>query len=282
MTPNASMRCDNHTSELAHVGSSSPKQSDVFVSSKSDTHVAKAEADRLATRESKLSLSGSTSRLVNYYTHHGCGATFSRILLFVRRLFSFPRMFLFYRDLTSWDSALITTNCSDDLRVERQINADQIDSRDLQQIVNFWNPGIYRQHVAERFERGASLWTIRSAGRLAGYGWTITGCTVEPHYFPIGPNDVHLFDFLIFPKYRGRRLNPLLVIHILDQMATEGRSRAYIEAAEWNRAQLTSLSKTGFRLFGTARKARFFGRTFVQWGNPEIQPVTETQSCPKA
>jgi len=264
----------NNTSELSRAESSNFNQTSVCVSSASGADMTGAEASPLAHRKSRVPvpLSTSTSRLVNYYKRHGFRATLDRTVLLLQRLFSFPRMVLFYYDLTTCGLAAIPQNRSDGLTVERKISAAEIDSRDLQQIVNFWNPEISRGHLSERFQKGASLWLVRSAGRLAGYGWTLTGSTIDHHYFPLGYNDVHLFDFLVFPQYRGRRINPSLVIHILAQMVAEGRARAYIEAAEWNRAQLTSLSKTGFRLLGMARKVSLFRRTFVQWGSPGTQP----------
>jgi GNAT superfamily N-acetyltransferase len=97
---------------------------------------------------------------------------------------------------------------------------------------------------------------------------------MEPHYFPLGAHDVHLFDFHVFPRYRGRGMNPLLVRHILRRLAADGLGRAFIEAAEWNRAQLSSLGKTPFRRFGRARKWTVLRRTVVCWANGDtVDPV---------
>ncbi len=281
MSPNPSMQ-SNNTSELSRAESSNFNQTSGSFSSGSSAHITGVEAGSLAHRKSRVPLSTSISRLVNYYKRHGFRATLNRTALFLRRLVSLPRMVLFYYDLTRCRLTPIMENCQDDLKVERKNNAEELDSRDLQQIVNFWNPEISLGDLSERFQKGASLWLVRSAGQLAGYGWTLTGSTLDHHYFPLGYNDVHLFDFLVFPQYRGRRINPSLVTHILAQMVGEGRTRAYIETAEWNRAELASLSKTGFRLLGIARKACLFRRTFVQWGSSEVQPENhKTQGARK-
>jgi GNAT superfamily N-acetyltransferase len=116
-----------------------------------------------------------------------------------------------------------------------------------------------------RFGKGALLWLIKSEDSLAGYGWTLQGHTVEPHYFPLGKGDVHLFDFHVFPKYRGKGLNPFLVTHILRSVSADGGKRAFIEAAEWNKAQLSSLGRTPFRRLGWARKLTIFRHTIVCW-----------------
>lgn len=149
--------------------------------------------------------------------------------------------------------------------VERKRSQEEIDVQDLQRITNFWNPRLSLHRLGERFEAGATLWLIRSEGELAGFGWTLVGRTMGPHYLPLGANDVHLFDFLIYPEHRGKGINPKVVTHILNQLAQEGRARAYIEATEWNHPQLTSLNKTAFHYLGRARKISMFGRTIVEW-----------------
>jgi ribosomal protein S18 acetylase RimI-like enzyme len=133
-------------------------------------------------------------------------------------------------------------------------------------MTSFWNPKLVQQNMKERFGLGASLWLIKSHNKLAGYGWTLQGRTVEPHYFPLGHDDLHLFDFHVFPEFRGRGMNPSLVTQILCRSAVEGVRRAFIEAAEWNQPQLSSLTKTPFRRLGVARKRMIFGRTIVWWG----------------
>jgi GNAT superfamily N-acetyltransferase len=133
------------------------------------------------------------------------------------------------------------------------------------QITSAWNPEIARHQLAERFAQGASLWLFKVEGKLAAYGWTIIGRTMEPHFMPLGANDAHLFDYFVFPEYRGRRINPALVNHVLARLVSERRNRAYIEAAAWNLAQLNSLGRTPFRPLGRAWKFGIFGKTVVIW-----------------
>jgi len=155
------------------------------------------------------------------------------------------------------------------MTVERKKSEGEIDSGDLEQIVNFWHPELCRRQVTERFGKGASLWVIKHDGRLAGYGWTLKGNTIEPHYFRLAQNDVHLFDFQVFPEYRGRGMNPILVTRILSELAAECGGRAFIEAAEWNHAQLASLRKTSFNRLGQATKFTILGHAVVLWDESE-------------
>ena len=178
-------------------------------------------------------------------------------------------MAVFICDFPLAGTPALITEWPNHLKVERIQSPEETDERDLRLILNFWNPSLAHQDLAERFKAGATLWLIRSEGQLAGYGWTLTGHTMRPYYVPLGANDVHLFDYLVFPEFRGRRINPALVNHILAQLSREGRSRAFIEVAEWNQAELKSLGKTPFRALGLARKKSLFGRTIVDWGRPQ-------------
>jgi ribosomal protein S18 acetylase RimI-like enzyme len=212
-----------------------------------------------------MALTDSISRLTSYYKRHGFTATLQRAKLFFRNFFSSNRLVIYAYDLSKSDSISSPRNWPDQLSFVRVASQEQIDQQDWQKILNFWDPKLTHRNFSTRFNEGASVWLVRSEGKLAGFGWTLTGRAIKPHFVPFGPNDVHLFDFLVFPEFRGQGINPQLVTYILDQLAAESRTRAYIEAAVSNHNQLKSLSKTGFHVLGIARKASFFGRTFVEW-----------------
>jgi hypothetical protein len=219
-----------------------------------------------------MSMSSSISRLIVYFRRNGLRATARRVSLAARRALFSSRMVLFYCDLLGISSP--AEDLPKSLKIEQHRSPTGLGPGDLEEMTSFWNPQLACRKIQERFALGASLWLIRCEDKLAGYGWTLRGRTVEPHYFLLGPDDVHLFDFHIFPEYRGRRLNPLLVTHILHNLAAEYEGRAFIEAAEWNLPQLSSLSKTPFRHLGSARKFTVFGQTIGWWargGAVELQ-----------
>ena len=213
-----------------------------------------------------MSISDSISRLTSYYKRHGVKATLQRGKVFVSRLFSSNRLVIYSYDLSKGEAISSSRAWPDSLSVVRVTSQEQIEKQDWLQIIDFWDAKLSERNFNTRFREGASVWLMRSGGKLAGFGWTLTGRSIKPHFFPFGPNDVHLFDFLVFPEFRGKGMNPLLVTHILEQLGKERGTRAFIEAAEWNHAQLKSLAKTGFQMLGVARKRTILGRTFVEWG----------------
>lgn len=214
-----------------------------------------------------MSITSSTSRFTEYCRRHGLGATLRRIGVAAKRAIFAGRMVVFYCDLN--DRQLPPVNIPRTLKVERLRTPAELSAEYLQAMTSFWNPKQANRNIRERFEKGASLWLVVSEDQLAGYGWTIEGKTIEPYYFPLGPKDLHLFDFHVFPEFRGRGFNPLLVDCILRDLATDQGGRAYIEAAEWNEAQLASLRKTLFRLLGFAKMYKIFGKVLTGWAVEE-------------
>jgi ribosomal protein S18 acetylase RimI-like enzyme len=219
------------------------------------------------------------TRLSIYYARNGFLATVRRAALAVRRALFSNRMILFSCELSGQASS--PADFSSFLKVERKRNYAELSPQDTQEILNIWNPKLAHRNIKERFGQGASFWLIKCEGRLAGYGWTLQGRTIEPHYFLLGQDDVHLFDFHVFPAYRGRGMNPFLVTYILRSLATDGASRAFIECAEWNQAQLASLRKTSFRRLGWAKKSMILRHTIMGWAENENAQQTHNDKCNK-
>lgn len=206
-------------------------------------------------------------RFAHYARRHGLTATLWRILVGTGRTLRGTRLILFGCDLGSLEAAEVARPTG--RTIERKSAVTDLDPEDLARVENVGYAKVVRRQISKRFAQGASLWLCRVESQVAAYGWTLTGQTMVPHFFPLCPGDVHLFDFYVFPEFRGQRLNPSLVMQILKTLAAESKGRAFIEAAEWNAPQLHSVAKMPFQKLGYARKYCFFGRTIVIWsGGP--------------
>jgi hypothetical protein len=223
-------------------------------------------------------ISNATLRIADYYKRYGFGATVRRgqVALF-RSLFS-ARMVVFYYDLD--ERTLPRVKIPDSLKVERLRALNDLSYDYLQKITSVWAPKLADQKVRERFAKGATLWLVEYDGRLAGYGWTLRGTTIAPYYFPMGPDDVQLFDFFVFPEFRGRALHWFLTVYILKALTAESGGRAYADTHEWNEAQLASFKMTPFRRLGIVRTYQFFGRQLTHWVVPK-QENKELKSTPQ-
>lgn len=218
-----------------------------------------------------MSFSTSVARLSDFYKRYGFFATARRARLALNRALFSNSQVVFYCDLNL--DRLPQVPLPSFLRIERKREYSDLSPQDLHDMTSFWNPVLAERNILERLSKRASLWLIKSGDQLAGFGWTLRGATIEPHYLPLAGDDVHLFDFHVFPEYRGRGLNPLLVTHILQSVAGESAVRAFIEAAEWNGPQLSSLTKTPFQRLGLARKLTFLGCVLVWWKRPQAQKL---------
>jgi ribosomal protein S18 acetylase RimI-like enzyme len=224
----------------------------------------------------------SLARFKEYYARHGLTATMRRLRVALSRVLFANRMVVFYCDLAKQTLPPLATQSS--FRIEPLHTETELSGQDLETMMSLWNPELGRRNINERFAKGATLWLVKSGNRLAGYGWSLDGRTIEPYYFPLGPGDAHLFDFHVFPEYRGQGINPFLVGYILHALAADCGGRAFIETAEWNEAQLHSLWKTAFRRLGWARSVTIFGHKFTSWtgGDDTEEAAQPTESRDKA
>lgn len=217
-----------------------------------------------------MSIASSMSRMAEYYRRHGVAATVSRARLAAKRALFASRMVVLYCDLD--DRRMLRANVPGAFRLERLRSLAELKPEQYEQMISYWNPKLAHGLLRERFDKGASLWLVQNENQLAGFGWTLHGQTIATYYFPLGPKDVQLFDFYVFPRFRGRALHWLLTNHILSELAAEGMTRAYADTGEWNDAQLASFKMTPFRPLGLVKTYKIFGRVLTWWA--EMEPAS--------
>jgi len=226
-----------------------------------------------------MGISGYISRVTDYHSRHGFSATLRRVGVAAKRALFAGRMVVFYCDLPGQTGRPV--NIPSSMRIDRVVREAEVLPQDFDDITSFWNPKQARRNIKERFANGASLWLIKSEDSVAGYGWTLQGRTIAEYYFPMGPKDVQLFDFYVFPKFRGRALHWLLTAYILQTLAAEGAARAFADTGEWNQAQMSSFKLTPFRRLGSVRSFTIFGHTFVSWVENRLAERSESASGAK-
>jgi ribosomal protein S18 acetylase RimI-like enzyme len=202
-------------------------------------------------------------RLARYYRLHGLLATWKKALLSARRMFVYRKMVIFHCNLSHLGDE--SPSLSQGLTVVRRKSQADLSQEETDSILNYWVKDLKQAQIKERFERGATLWMVKSESLTIGFGWSIIGTHMGPHFFPVAENDAYLFDYEIFPDFRNRGINALLVNHVLTSLGREGAQRAYIDAHSWNEAEIRSLGRTHFKKLGEAAEFRIFGRTVVIW-----------------
>ena len=225
-----------------------------------------------------MHLPDSALQMISYYRRNGFWATWWHAAVYLWRTVFQTERVLLCCDLQRAGVALSSSRLPGQLTIERLRSLDEIGEADWRKIESTRTPAICHRVFAERFKKGASLWLARCDGNPAGYGWTLSCGSVEGRYYPADGKDVHLFEFLVFPEYRGLRINSLLVNHITSQLATEGRVHAYLEVAQWNKSGLNSYRRTSFRPLGISKQGLLRRRRLVKWIDPEgVHPECSQQ-----
>jgi len=201
-------------------------------------------------------------RIALFYRQRGLLATIKRFFTELYRSFYLGRMIVYSCPIPS--GGITLSDKTNTVDFERATSSHLLKD-DYVKILDIGSIEKRSRDIANRFELGSELWVAKVNGRVAGFGWTLVGKTVSPHYFTLGANEVHFFDFHVFPEFRGRGINIALIEKILTALSTQPISRAHIECAAWNHAQIRSLSKTPFHRQAEVIRITFLGRSAIIW-----------------
>lgn len=115
---------------------------------------------------------------------------------------------------------------------------------ELAQAMGLGNPA----PVLHRFTMGRRCYVGRVAGRIATYGWVTfdeerigeLGLIVR-----LGKSEAYIWDCATLPPYRGQRLYPALLAHILCELQNEGFQRVWIGTDADNLPSQSGLALAG-------------------------------------
>jgi CelD/BcsL family acetyltransferase involved in cellulose biosynthesis/GNAT superfamily N-acetyltransferase len=162
-------------------------------------------------------------------------------------------------------------------------------------------PDVYRiltekAHESQRaIAEGRTLHTVLVGGRLAGWGTSYWPSEPAPldetpgAMLEMETGSVSLYDFYTLPEFRGRKLYPALLTHILQLRFGEGAARAYIAVVASNRASRNAIERVGFKLAMVTEYKRFLKwrslstkRLIPLAGEPLAAPVPAAPPVPVA
>jgi len=104
--------------------------------------------------------------------------------------------------------------------------------------------------VLQRFARGCHCYAGRIEGKLATYGWVTFDeeCIGELGLkFRLKAGEAYIWDCATLPAYRGLRLYPALLAHILSELHYQGWQRAWIGADTDNLPSQGGMIQVGFQ-----------------------------------
>ncbi len=204
-------------------------------------------------------------KAVLYYRKHGLWKSAKQVCIKIKEgMFPEPDV-VYYANLIPLKSRNLPVQ--NEIRVVERKTADQLTPDEKSTLFDQIGRNLIGPQLAERFGRGASAWFVYYKDQFAGMVWTLVGDTVEPFYYFLTPEDVHVFNNVIFPEYRGQGINPVLIETVLHDLSERGLVRAYIETRVSNLAEQKSLAKTSFQPMGTAQKKIRRNRRITFWSS---------------
>jgi len=202
-------------------------------------------------------------RLARYFKSNGLVKTVCHCFEKAGQSIFGRRFIIFFVELTKLNDEGI--RMPQNFAVECRKNVGEITKDELETLIHYGGERIIRYKLKNRFGKGAYLWLMKVGGRAVGMVWTTRQKTLQPYYYPMSPNDVHVFDNEVFLDYRGRGINPFLINYVVFALKKEGLVRAYIETRVKNIPEIRSLAKTHFSNYASAIKLHIFGHNITFW-----------------
>jgi hypothetical protein len=213
-------------------------------------------------------------RIRKYFRKHGLRKTICRFVSLIEQRLFLTRQVVFWLDLAAWS---LDPNPDDKMySVEKIEDRNQLPEALYTRLGQEHAEELIERHLTRRFAKHATLWSLKRQSEFLGYTWTLASGTLKPYFFPLTARDVHIFDNLIFAQFRGKRLNCVLMRHVLAALKAAEFQRAYIETGEWNDAELRSLDRIGFVRIGCGTRRSRQRRHIVTWWFLERPQRAET------
>ena len=122
-----------------------------------------------------------------------------------------------------------------------------------------------KQKILARIDKGAELWVLCIEDEIATSIWAFRGGFLKPFFFPIGHDEIVLFDAFTFTNFRGRALTKKLLRQMLHAYEKEGVLAFYLSIKTWNVPSIKSVDKAGFKNIGKASKLDLLGKPLIFW-----------------
>lgn len=129
--------------------------------------------------------------------------------------------------------------------------------------------GHSRETLRARIECGDRACVAIQDERLGAYAWFHRECYEEPDLgsrFPLRPDEIWLYDAMVAPDLRGRRIYPSFLVGAALLLEQEGYSRILIKVEEINRNSMRAHCAAGAVPVASFRTLRLLGFTRVKPG----------------
>lgn len=109
--------------------------------------------------------------------------------------------------------------------------------------------------IREQMAMSSTLWIMFHDNEVVGYSFSRRGQNIGKWYVKIDKNDVVISGTSVFPRWRGKNVNPALMAKILKSVQST-KNKVYLDIAEYNQSALRSINKTNFKKIAAKRRMR--------------------------
>lgn len=136
--------------------------------------------------------------------------------------------------------------------------------------------------VQRRFARGRHCYIARVAGQLVSYGWItfdVEDIGELGLLMRLLPGEAYIWDCATLPSWRGQRLYPALLTHMLGELQRAGLTYVWIGMDADNLPSQTGAALAGFRpVIDILLTQQAGARRFLSRGYPNV-PTEDVQDA---
>lgn len=202
-------------------------------------------------------------RALNILRRHGVGYFLKRITELMRRASYTKSEVLFRVDLNESGRGLM--ELPEGVTLGHAAAMREVPSELLEQAYAQKTEAIVSHYMRHFFARGAHFWYLTVDSTLVGVCWSTVSDGGLFYFSPLAPDEAIIEATEVYPAYRGKGYNPLMIKAVFDALANRGVRRVYMSSKKWNTPSLRSLAKTGLREAGSVRRFELFGKRITIW-----------------
>jgi RimJ/RimL family protein N-acetyltransferase len=178
----------------------------------------------------------------------------------------FYQKFPFYTCYVFWIDHKNKENSIEWLSISRYGNINEVNKIDIKIISNYNKE--FHGEAKKKFAKQCEMWLGKINGNIASVCWSRCQAERKDYFVLIKNNDAVISSCFVMPEYRGKRIFPSMLEHIVCEMYEHNKiQNFYIDCKSWNISSIRGIEKSGFKLIGKAICFDIFNKRYYLYNN---------------